>query len=124
MNEGSRLVQGRYCSDSAFYGSQIGIIIVALHIIHHVIIDDIPEDTLAHVVRELIAGALGGAILFAVFNFSVRRLRNMTALWASGDEGASAPANRRSSHGLEISGTWSDSAGPCAERRTPIRDAS
>jgi hypothetical protein len=41
-------------------------VLTALHQIHHVILDDIPEDVLTHIVSEVVAGALGGAILFVV----------------------------------------------------------
>ena len=50
---------------SARTGALFGIAIVILHIVHHVLTRHLPEDIHLHVLSEMAAGTLGGAILFA-----------------------------------------------------------
>ena len=59
-------------STSAVYGWLSGIAVSALRQIHFVVSNDVPNDAYMRVVGELIVGACGGAILFAV----IASLRN------------------------------------------------
>lgn len=62
-------------STIALYGGLIGIAAAALHQIHHAITNDIPANPLLHVISEVIAGAVGGAILFAAVPFLRSRFK-------------------------------------------------
>ncbi|WP_404295221.1 hypothetical protein ACD578_27680 (plasmid) [Microvirga sp. RSM25] len=53
-------------SSGALYGCLIGIALTVFHPIHDTLTDDIPEGALTHPIFDVIAGDLGGAILFAV----------------------------------------------------------
>jgi hypothetical protein len=50
---------------SAVNGSLVGIATATLHQVHHAISNNIPNDIITHVIGEMFAGALGGALLFA-----------------------------------------------------------
>jgi hypothetical protein len=52
-------------ASSARTGALFGIAIVILHIVHHVLTRQLPEDIHLHVLSEMAAGTLGGAALFA-----------------------------------------------------------
>ncbi len=54
--------------DGAYYGSLLSLAVVAFHQIHHAVSGDIPEDPFLHVIGEVIAGSLGGALLFTAIS--------------------------------------------------------
>jgi hypothetical protein len=60
---------------SAANGSLAGVAVAAFHQVHHAIFNNIPEDIYAHAIVEMVAGGVGGAILFA----GVAALRNWLA---------------------------------------------
>ena len=58
----------KQCCDnrySAQTGGLIGIAFVAIHVVYHAMINHVPEAVYSHVLGEMVAGALGGAALFA-----------------------------------------------------------
>ena len=66
------------CCDTpgnAVYGGLFGIAVASLHHVHHALTNKIPENIPVHVLAEMAAGALSGAILFAVGSAVCNRLK-------------------------------------------------
>jgi hypothetical protein len=58
----------KQCCDNAYNtrtGVLFGIAVATLHIVHHALTNHVPESIEIHAVSEIVAGALGGAALFA-----------------------------------------------------------
>ncbi|QRM32970.1 hypothetical protein [Microvirga sp. VF16] len=49
---------------SAIYGGLAGLAVAAFHQVHHVVFNNIPDDIYTHVIGEMVASVVGGAILF------------------------------------------------------------
>jgi hypothetical protein len=68
MKKRSRQKANWKIPDGAYYGSLLSLAIVPFHHIHHAVSGDIPEDPFLHIIGEVIAGSLGGALLFSVIS--------------------------------------------------------
>jgi zinc transporter ZupT len=66
MRRKLRLEEKWSASVSAFYGGLSGVAASALHQIHQGISSNLPEDLVAHVLGDVIAGAIGGTIIFVL----------------------------------------------------------
>jgi hypothetical protein len=56
-------------------GALTGIAIVALHHVYHAISGSIPEQVLIHVLGEMIAGGLCGALVLTAFSVICNRIK-------------------------------------------------
>jgi hypothetical protein len=70
-------------STSAVYGWLSGIAVSAVHQVHFVVSNDVPNDAYMLVVGELAAGAFSGAILFVVVASLRNHLRRRIAATAT-----------------------------------------
>jgi hypothetical protein len=65
------------CCDTrggAVYGGLFGIVVAAMHHVHHAVTNVIPDNIPVHVLTEMAAGAFAGAILFTVASVLCNRL--------------------------------------------------
>jgi len=60
---------------SALYVGLVGITVASLHHVHHAVTNRIPDNIPMHVLAEMAAGALSGAILFAGISAVRNRLK-------------------------------------------------
>ncbi len=64
----TRRCSSKPCCDNAYStrtGGLIGMAVATLHIVHHALTNQIPENIELHAFSEMVAGTLGGAALFA-----------------------------------------------------------